>query len=191
MATSAVGPPRPVLGVAPLEPAGGVDTLLTAFGLLADDRPGLCLEIVGGGPLRRALRTTAAQLGLDGTVRFCGPLNAPGLRAAVHRCAVLVLPHRAPCGREYPLPALRHALAGARPVVATPAGAPPLLIRHGETGLLVAPDDPTALALALAGLLDDPVHAADIGLAGSRAVGVLPPVSDGGRLRRTWQRVTG
>ncbi|MGY1824058.1 glycosyltransferase [Geodermatophilus sp. SYSU D00079] len=177
--------------MAPLEPAGGLDTLLTAFGLLAADRAGLCLEIIGGGPLRRALRTTADQLGLDGAVRFCGPLTAPAVRAAVHRCAVLVLPHRAPCGRESPLPALRHALASARPVVATPAGAPPLLIRHGETGVLVPPDDPTALAVALAGLLDDPVRAAGIGLAGSRAVGALPPAGAAGRLRRTWQRVTG
>ncbi|MGY1663336.1 glycosyltransferase [Geodermatophilus sp. SYSU D00705] len=177
--------------MAPLEPAGGVDTLLTAFGLLAGDRPGLCLDLVGGGPLRRALQTAAARLGLDDAVRFREPLAPPAVRAAVHRCAALVLPHRAPCGREYPSPALRHALASARPVVATPAGAPPLLIRHGETGLLVAPDDPTALALALAGLLDDPVRAAGIGLAGSRAVGVLPPADDGGRLRRTWQRVTG
>ncbi|MGY1637433.1 glycosyltransferase [Geodermatophilus sp. SYSU D00742] len=191
MATTWVGAARPLLGVAPLEPAGGIDTLLTAFGLLADDRPGLCLEVVGGGPLRHALPALAAELGLDDAVRFRGPLPDAAVRAAVHRCAALVLPHRTPCGREIPPPALRHALASARPVVATPAGAPPLLVRHGQTGLLVAPDDPAALALALAGLLDDPVHAAGLGVAGSRAVAVLPPATDGGLLRRAWQRITG
>jgi glycosyltransferase involved in cell wall biosynthesis len=181
---------RPLLGVAPLVPAGGVDTLLTAFGLLAGDRPGLCLEIVGGGPLRRALRDLAADLGIDDVVRFRGPLPSPSVRSAVHRCAALVLPHRAPCGRETPPPALRHALDGARPVVATPAGAP-LLFRHGETGLLVSPDDPAALAVALAGLLDDPVRAAGLGTAGSRVAAALPPAPPGSPLRRAWRRVTG
>ena len=70
MGNSAVGTAaRPLLGVAPLVPAGGVDTLLTAFGLLAGDRPGLCLEIVGGGPLRRGLRALTTDLGLDDVYR--------------------------------------------------------------------------------------------------------------------------
>jgi glycosyltransferase involved in cell wall biosynthesis len=192
MVTNVVGAAtRPLLGVAPLVPAGGVDTLLVAFGLLAGDRPGLCLEIVGGGPLRRGLRALTTDLGLDDVVRFRGPLPAPAVRAAVQRCAALVLPHRAPCGRETPPPALRHALTGARPVVATSAGVPPLLLRHGETGLLVDPDDPAALAVALAGLVDDPEHAAGLGTAGSRVAAALPPGPSGGRLRQAWQRIAG
>jgi glycosyltransferase involved in cell wall biosynthesis len=185
---------RPVLCVAPLVPAGGVDTLVTAFGLLADDRPELDLEVVGGGPLSRVLRAHADHLGLGERVHFCGALSASATRAVVHRCAVLVLPHR-PDGsgrRHDPPAALLDALACARPVVATRAVAPPDVVRHGETGVLVPSDDPAALALAVAGLLDDPVRAAGLGVAGSReARGLALVDSDGTLLRRAWQRMTG
>ena len=63
MATSPVAPRR-LLCVAPLVPAGGVDTLLTAFGMLAGDHPGLSAEVVGAGPLARVLRSHADYLGL-------------------------------------------------------------------------------------------------------------------------------
>jgi glycosyltransferase involved in cell wall biosynthesis len=42
------------------------------------------------------------------------------------------------------------------PVVTTPVGGIPELVRDGETGLLVAPDDVTALAAAIARVLADP-----------------------------------
>jgi glycosyltransferase involved in cell wall biosynthesis len=185
---------RPLLCVAPLVPSGGVATLLTAFGLLADDRPALDLEVVGGGPLSRVLRAHAQHLGLHGRVHFCGPLSAQATQAAVHRCSMLVLPHRDDgSGRRHTPPAaLLEALACARPVVATPAVAPPDVVRDGETGVLVPPDDPPALAMAVADLLDDPVRAAGMGVAGSRAsagLGLLD--SEGNLLRRAWHRVTG
>jgi glycosyltransferase involved in cell wall biosynthesis len=185
---------RPLLCVAPLVPAGGVDTLLTAFGLLADDRPALGLEVVGGGPLSRVLRAHAQQLGLLGRVHFCGPLPAQATRAAVHRCAMLVLPHRDDGSglRHTPPAALLDALACARPVVATSAVAPPDVVRDGETGVLVPPDDPSALAVAVAGLLDDPVRATGLAVAGSRATpGLALLDSEGNLLRRAWHRVSG
>ena len=51
--------------------------------------------------------------------------------------------------------AVRESLAVGRPVVATDVGGNRELVRDGETGLLVPPDDPTALASALARFLDD------------------------------------
>ena len=45
------------------------------------------------------------------------------------------------------------------PVVATRVSGIPELVRHGDTGLLVEPDDPAALAAALARLLADPAWA--------------------------------
>jgi glycosyltransferase involved in cell wall biosynthesis len=42
------------------------------------------------------------------------------------------------------------------PVVATNVSSLPELVADGETGLLVAPDDPSALGLALAGALERP-----------------------------------
>ncbi|NEK58687.1 glycosyltransferase [Geodermatophilus sabuli] len=188
---------RSLLCVSPLAPPGGVDTLLTAFGLLAEDRPELRLEVVGGGPLSRALRRHADDLGLTDRVDFCGPLPPPAVRTAVHRCTMLVLPHREDrwAGACSPLLPLRVALESARPVVATPVAALPEVVRHGETGLLVPPDDPTALALAVTELLDDPEWATALGRAGRRAAVCLPD-DDGddaepGRVQRLWRHLIG
>jgi starch synthase len=50
-------------------------------------------------------------------------------------------------------------------VVATDVGGIPEVVRSGENGLLVAPDDERALADAIAGLMDDPGRAAALGRA--------------------------
>lgn len=55
-----------------------------------------------------------------------------------------------------------------RPVVATTVGDIPAVVRDGETGLPVAPGDPSALAKALISLLADPEYAARLGTAGGR-----------------------
>lgn len=66
--------------------------------------------------------------------------------------------------------ALLQALAMRRPVVATRVGAVPEVIRHEETGLLVRPGDPAALADAVTSLLADPHRGATLGMAGRRLV---------------------
>jgi starch synthase len=54
------------------------------------------------------------------------------------------------------------------PVVTTTVAGLPELIHHDATGLLVAPNEPAALAVAIESLLDDPARAAEIGAAGRR-----------------------
>jgi glycosyltransferase involved in cell wall biosynthesis len=167
---------RRLLCVAPLVPAGGVDTVLTAFGMLADDRPDLSLEVVGGGMLSRVLHAQAAYLGLDERVDFRGRLSAPAVRTAVRGCAVLVLPHRddGAAATSAAEAALLEARASACPVVATPHAAQPDL---PGTGLVVPPDAPTVLARALVSALDT----------GDRPATVVEP----DLLRRAWHRVLG
>jgi glycosyltransferase involved in cell wall biosynthesis len=65
---------------------------------------------------------------------------------------------------------LRESLAVATPVVATDLEGNPELVRHGETGLLVRPRDPTALADALVALASDPARARALGHAGRALV---------------------
>ena len=52
--------------------------------------------------------------------------------------------------------ALLEAMLASKPVVATNVSSIPEIVVEGETGLLVAPDDPTALATAVIRVLDDP-----------------------------------
>jgi glycosyltransferase involved in cell wall biosynthesis len=181
MATTAAACRR-LLCVAPLVPAGGVDTLLTAFGMLADDRPDLTVDVVGRGPLSRVLRAHAAYLGVAGRVDFRGSLSAPAVRAAVRGCAVLVLPHRD--GRAAAAPtvevALLAALASACPVVATPHATPDSALP--DTELVVPPDVPTVLAQALETALDARGPADPRGVRDGAD-------HDGHLLRRAWLRV--
>jgi glycosyltransferase involved in cell wall biosynthesis len=57
-------------------------------------------------------------------------------------------------------------MAHARPVVATSVGGTPEVVVDGETGLLVPPRDPDALAKAVRRLVDDPELARRMGRAG-------------------------
>ena len=189
MATSPVAPRR-LLCVAPLAPAGGVDTLLTAFGMLADDHPELSAEVVGTGPLARVLRSHADYLGLAGRVGFRGRLAPPAVRSAVRGCAVLVLPHRhgtaaVPAAGT----AVLEALETACPVVATPL-APYLDLL--DAGTVVPPDDPTAMAQALVSVLTGTrARAAGAGPGAAGPGGASRPEADGHLLRRAWLRVLG
>jgi D-inositol-3-phosphate glycosyltransferase len=62
------------------------------------------------------------------------------------------------------------AMACGRPVVGADVGGISFTVRHGETGLLVPPRSPAALAAALRGLLADPTRRARMGAAGRRRV---------------------
>ena len=65
---------------------------------------------------------------------------------------------------------LVEAMAARRPVVATAVSAIPEVVRDGETGLLVPPHDPDALARALLQLCGDPEHRTRLGAAGAARV---------------------
>jgi len=61
-------------------------------------------------------------------------------------------------------------MAAGKPVVATRVGGSAEVIRDGKNGLLVAPQDPDALAAAIARLRADPASAALLGAAAQRDV---------------------
>jgi len=106
---------------------------------------GVSLVVAGDGPERGALERCAAELGLDGRVRFVGPLARNEVLtlfraadAALLSSAWENLPH-----------SVVEALAVGTPVVATAVGGVPEVVRDGENGLLVAPGDVAALADAI------------------------------------------
>ncbi len=155
------GVPR-LLCVGRLIPIKGHIVLLRAFAEAKRKLPQLTLDVAGRGPLEPALRALALDLGVAGSVRFLGHVSP--IQAAIERATVVVVPSM---GEGFGMVALE-AMERARPVVAAGIGGLGELVRHGETGFLVAPGEAEPLARALTTLAGDPELAARMGRAGRR-----------------------
>ncbi|MFY1631821.1 glycosyltransferase [Solwaraspora sp. WMMB335] len=131
----------------------GVDVLLLAMRRLIDDGIALRLVHVGDGRFRPGLQRLAAAHGLAGQVTFTGNLPASEVRAQLDGADLFVLPSRT----EGLSRALVEAMARALPAIATSVGGLPELL---DPDCLVRAGDPTALATAIRGLLDDPARMA-------------------------------
>jgi len=135
--------------VARLDYHKGIDVLLRALSLLEEPRP--YLDLVGIGREEATLRELAGILNVRHRVRFRGQLNREELAACLGGAIALVLPSRS---ENFPLVVLEAMQAGVA-VVATSVGGIPEAVRGGEEALLVPPEDPAALAGALARILYD------------------------------------
>jgi glycosyltransferase involved in cell wall biosynthesis len=135
---------RVLLAVCRLEPQKGVDVAIRAL----RDVPGAHLVVLGEGPQRAELERLAREL----DVPVYLPGRVPDVTAWMRRADVLVHPAR---WEGFGL-ALLEAMLASRPVVATRVSSIPEIVVDGETGLLVPPDDPAALASALNRVLADP-----------------------------------
>lgn len=143
-------PDAVVLGcVAQLIPRKGHATLLASLPQLIARTPALHAILFGAGHLETRIAEQIGELDLTARVTLAGfreDLDAllPGLDLLVH-----------PAEREGLGVAVLEALAARVPVVAGAAGGIPEAIEDGVTGLLVAPNDPVALAAAIERVLDD------------------------------------
>lgn len=138
-----------LLTVRRLEPRMGLEELLHAVGRLASSRD-LVLAVVGDGFLREPLRKLARELGLAERVRFLGRLPEKELRDWYRAADLFVLPTAAYEGFGM---VTAEALASGTPVVGTPVGATPELLRPLEPRLVARGADAGSLALAIADAL--------------------------------------
>jgi glycosyltransferase involved in cell wall biosynthesis len=136
--------------------------LVEAFGTVLRRYPRARLILAGDGSLRPAIEERVHRLGLENQVAFPGTVERP---ETVH--ASLEIYVQASASEEGTSNSILEAMASGRPVVATDIGGNREVVRHGETGLIVPPRDPGALAAALAGLLDEPRRARRMGAAGA------------------------
>jgi len=145
----------------------GFDDLLAALALLPS---GLAWRLVhvGGGPLLKGLRRQAQSLGLEARIDWKGPQAQAAVLAELRAADLFVLASRtARDGDRDGLPnVLMEAGSQGLPLLATRAGAIAELIVDGETGLLVPPRDPAAMAAAIARLVHDPALRQRLGGAG-------------------------
>jgi len=138
---------RVLLAVARLTPQKGVDVAVRALAQLPGET---VLVVLGEGPERATLESLARELGVERRVFLLG--RVPDVAAWLRRSSALVHPAR---WEGFGLAVLEAMLAGL-PVVASNVSSLPELVVDGETGLLVPPDDPAALASAVATALQRP-----------------------------------
>jgi glycosyltransferase involved in cell wall biosynthesis len=153
-----------VLCIARLVPEKDHDTLIAAFALVAAHHPEAELWLVGDGPRQEAIRRLAHSLLPPQRLRFFpGQLDlAPILRQS----SLLALSSVA----EGLPNVVLEAMAAGLPVVATDVGGLAEVVKHGETGWLVAPKDVVGLAEAISQLLANDTMRAAFGQAGRRRV---------------------
>jgi len=149
----------------------GFDVLLTALSHLPADLYWSWMHI-GGGDLLEVLKGQAAVLGLAERIEWRGAVAQKDVLAAYAQSDLFVLPCRiASDGDRDGLPnVLVEAQSQRLACVSTPISGIPELIVDGETGRLVAPGDPMALAAALHSLARSPVERSRLALAGERRV---------------------
>jgi glycosyltransferase involved in cell wall biosynthesis len=160
----APGPPR-ILSIGRLVEKKGHDTLIRAASVLRARGADFRLRIVGDGVEWPRLQRLVHELGLTEHVAFLGPLSPEEVRAESAAASVFALGCRVlVSGDRDGLPnVVMEAMVQGLPIVATAMAGISEAVEDGASALLVAPEDPEAMAAALQRVLDDPALAARLG----------------------------
>lgn len=164
--------PGRIICVASLQPYKGIPALVEACARPPLRSRDFRLWVVGDGPQRAAVEKRILQLGIQDRVRLLGPRTQDEVAALLASSSIFVHPSTVTRrGWMDGIPvALMEAMATGLPVVSTWVSGIPELVEDGRGGILVFPDDPTALSEALASLLDDPHRARAMGAHGREKV---------------------
>jgi len=147
--------PPVILTVATIARRKGQRVLIEAFDRIAAAHPEWTLQIVGyvgDKDYYEEIQAMDAVRRLGARIQFAGPLNRTEVARAMHGASIFVLPSR---GEGLPL-SVQEALFRGCACIGTPVSGIPELIDHDQTGWLVPPDNPEALAAALGELIAQP-----------------------------------
>ena len=144
-------------------PQKAPENLLRAFATLAGRFPKTRLMMVGDGSLEAALHEQATALNIADRVCWPGPMNGA---EAMFAFDIFVLPSRYE-GFPY---VLMEAMAARLPIVMTHVGGAGTLVRDGENGFVVPPDDVNQLTATLDRLLADESRRRELGNRGGELV---------------------
>jgi len=186
--------PQRLVAVARLVEKKAPHLTIEAFGRLRGYFPEAELDMVGDGPLADRCQTLIRDFGLGDCVRMHGVKGTDFVADLLQQASIFVQ-HSVTAldGDSEGLPvAILEAMSAALPVVATRHSGIPEAVEEGVTGLLVGEHDVAGMATSIAALLQDPLRAAAMGMAGRqrvvenftqermhdrlRAIMVLPPV---------------
>ncbi|EDY18066.1 glycosyl transferase group 1 [Chthoniobacter flavus Ellin428] len=163
----ASGVPR-IISVGRYVEKKGFGDLIQACGLLRDRGIDFVCGIVGGGPLEAQLQSQITEAKLDQQVQLLGPRSQNEVRRMLAAAQLFVLacvPEKDGGSDNLPT-VIMEAMLARTPVISTELAGVPEMITPGQDGLLVLPQNPVALAEAMAGLLTDPSNAERLGQKG-------------------------
>ena len=142
----------------------GLPFFLQAASKVTATFPEIKFLIVGDGPLKAELEKLSNELNIRQNCIFTGfRQDIPDILSAVDMLVMSSLYEGMPM-------VILEAMAASKPVIATKVGGIPEMVRDGETGILVPPEDADALAGSMLTLLKNKNRARQMGLAGRRCV---------------------
>jgi glycosyltransferase involved in cell wall biosynthesis len=161
-----------------LKPWHGIETLLRGFELALQQGARMRLEVLGTGPMAELLERTSLP---PDRLLALGQVPHAAALETLERWDVGVAPFTDITGFWFsPLKLFEYMAAGICPVV-TDVGELASIVRGGEAGVVVAPDDPAALAAALGDLDRDRARIRQLGEQAREAALALPSWSDNAR----------
>jgi len=166
----------------------GVDVLIRAMASIARALPAARLLVAGDGPERSTLERLVAEHGLEDSVHLLGHRPRAELESLLATAWVQVVPSR----WEDPFPNVAaEAMMRGTAVIASNWGGVTEIVRERETGLLVPPNDPAALAASLGQVLSDRLVAERMGAA-ARVLALAELTEDRflDRIERLYARLT-
>jgi glycogen(starch) synthase len=158
-------PARPtVLFAGRLEYEKGVQTLIDAAPRVVAEHPDVRFVVAGKGTFGDSLEKLAAERGLGDRFEFLGFVDGDDMAALYRKASAVVAPS---IYEPFGIVALE-AMAARVPVIVGDTGGLRELVRHGENGLTVPPEDPVAIADAVCAVLSDARLAARLVAGGTR-----------------------
>jgi len=150
-----------ILSVGRLSREKAHSDLIEAVALLRriSDRP-FRVVLLGDGPERTNLSAKIESLGLQESVLIAG--HVADVSPFYASASIMALPSHSEGSPNVVLEAMAHGV----PIAATAVGGIPEILSHNESGLLVPPKDPKAMAQALARLLEEKILRERLSLAG-------------------------
>jgi len=129
----------------------GIEFLIKAMCIIAQERKDVKLRIVGNGPEKQRLIKLTEALNVKGKVTFQGFVPHMEMPKYYQNCDIFCFPTLGePFGK-----AIIEAMACAKPVVASNIGGPAEIIQNRKTGILVQPAQPELLAQEILSLLNN------------------------------------
>ncbi|HDN73425.1 MAG TPA: glycosyltransferase family 1 protein, partial [Archaeoglobus sp.] len=138
-----------ILFLSAIRYAKGPDILVKAIPEIKKNVPEAQLILAGKGVMKTEIEQLIDRLGISSSIATPGFIKEADKPLYYKSADIFVLPSREDC---LPLVILESMSSGV-PIVATKVGGIPEIVQHGETGLLVPPNDPHALATAIVYLL--------------------------------------